>query len=504
MTAKGQYLGQGTFGVVTLKDIRGEKFAVKTEKDQYSYRFCTGIANLREIDACQRVNEHPSIVTTFHKQQKRPIINSKGGDHSFMEVCMEVANGDLYSFMSSMNRKNSGKILDQSLTIVMQVLLGLEWMKAKGIVHRDISPANILFDKERSDKEAFFITDFGCFENIGDSLLPPEDDEMTTSWYRSPEAALHIATDDRVDIWSLGCIFFELLTNEAFLLSPELRSIPKRNVDIAILRSILCTSIEEPPSHFMDKFPAAGSKVRKMKTFRERLRSFEGESLDMLVDFFKILLKVDFHERATATEALAHPMMLKDEKRASYIRMCRDQFPPIPPAPLVTHNVDDHISVKKGVLCSLILKASSLKKGWTLPEHTLAIIHGIDLCMRFMSGRHKHPFSDEQLLLLCVYICHKYFTAPDRRLTWNTFSRGSDVHITTGDLKHWEFEIISSDEVNFIIFRSLEVKEKTIGPYLRAFQLVDAGREAQAASPAPSALPDSPEPSLTEQHEDSP
>lgn len=490
MAAKAECVGKGSYGVVMLRKIGQEEFAIKLETDHYSYRHCTGIANIREIDACQRVNNHPSIVTTYHKKQRNPIIIPKKGEHSFMEICMEVANGDLFTFISSMDRKRPKEILEQSLTIVMHVLLGLEWMKAKGIVHRDISLANILFDKERSKEPTFFIADFGSFENIGNSPLPAEKDEMTTAWYRSPEAALHIANDDRVDVWSIGCILFELLTRELFLRSPELRSIPTKNSDIAILKSIVATSIEEIPPEFIDKVPSEVRRVKKMKNFRERLCLFEGEEdFETLIDFFKILLKINFHERATATEALAHPMILKNEARASYIKACREEFPPTPPVPSIVWSVDDHISVKKGALCSIVLEALSSKKPWTSSEHKLAIAHGIDVCLRYMNSdnqeqHQRYPFSDETLLLLCVYICHKYFTPVDYRLTWNAFSKGSGIVVAIEDVKRWEFEIISSSGINFVVFKEIEVEEKTIEAYLRAFQLTSPRSFAPALQPS--------------------
>jgi len=502
MAAKAECVGKGAFGVVKLRRINGDDFAVKTESDHCSYRHCTGIANLREIDACQRLNNHPSIVTTYHRKQKNPIVIPKRGSHSFMEICMEVANGDLYRFISSMNRRNPKEILEQSLTVVMHVLLGLEWMKAKGVVHRDISLANILFDKERSEEPTFFIADFGSPENLASSPLPAEPGEMTTAWYRSPEAALHTENDDRVDVWAVGCILFELLTREAFLQSPELRKIPGKNVDLAVIKSIIATSIEDVPATFMSKLPSEEVRnVRKGANFRERLRLSIGrddENFESLVDFFKILLKLDFRERATATQALGHPMMLKSETRASYIRACREEFPPIPPAPSIVWSVDEHISVKRGALCCFVLRESSLKKTWTSSGNAQAIAHGIDVCLRYMIGGHKHPFKDEELLLLCIYICHKYFTHADHRLTWNNFSKGSEIIISIEDVKRWEFEIISSSEINFIIFKEIEVEEKTLEAYLRAFQLTSPRSFASAPSSGPSvpSVPSSGPPSV--------
>ena len=91
-------------------------------------------------------------------------------------------------------------------TWIFQTLKALEYMHRNGIFHRDIKPENILL---RNDQ--IKLADFGSCKGIFSK--PPFTEYISTRWYRSPECLL---TDGyynyKMDIWGLGCVFFELLT----------------------------------------------------------------------------------------------------------------------------------------------------------------------------------------------------------------------------------------------------------------------------------------------------
>ncbi len=89
---------------------------------------------------------------------------------------------------------------------IYQILKALEFMHRNGIFHRDIKPENILL---RNNKVK--LADFGSCKGIYSK--PPFTEYISTRWYRSPECLL---TDGyynyKMDIWGLGCVFFEILT----------------------------------------------------------------------------------------------------------------------------------------------------------------------------------------------------------------------------------------------------------------------------------------------------
>ncbi len=103
---------------------------------------------------------------------------------------------------------------EQAFSIVPQICDALQFAHDEGIVHRDIKPENILLDKRGRVK----IADFGLAKLVGataDHTLTAEHQVMGTLRYMAPEQmeGTH-AVDHRADIYSLGVVFYELLTGE--------------------------------------------------------------------------------------------------------------------------------------------------------------------------------------------------------------------------------------------------------------------------------------------------
>ena len=100
--------------------------------------------------------------------------------------------------------------LPQVLDIATQIASGLAAAHAKGIVHRDIKPQNILVDRDNHVK----ILDFGLAKLKGISSLTKESSTLGTVHYMSPEQTMGKDVDQRTDIWSLGVVLYEMLTGK--------------------------------------------------------------------------------------------------------------------------------------------------------------------------------------------------------------------------------------------------------------------------------------------------
>lgn len=99
---------------------------------------------------------------------------------------------------------------EHALDIVMQVARGLARAHSKGIIHRDIKPSNIMVTSDGTVK----IVDFGLAKLAGQQQITEATSRVGTTLYMSPEQVLSEDIDHRTDLWSLGVVFYEVLTGK--------------------------------------------------------------------------------------------------------------------------------------------------------------------------------------------------------------------------------------------------------------------------------------------------
>lgn len=136
---------------------------------------------------------------------------------------------------------------EQALAIVPQICEALQFAHNAGIVHRDIKPENILVDKTGRVK----ITDFGIAKILGQTSektsLTGAGDVLGTPHYMAPEQVEHPGlVDHRADIFSLGVVFYEMLTGELPLgkFAP-----PSKKVQVDVrLDEVVLHALEKEPS----------------------------------------------------------------------------------------------------------------------------------------------------------------------------------------------------------------------------------------------------------------
>lgn len=129
-------------------------------------------------------------------------------------LAMELAPGTtLADILSQQKRLES----ERAIKIFLQACDGIAAAHAIGLIHRDIKPSNILLDKGEDDIETVKILDFGLAKVVSDEENNREHLTMTgevlgTPAYMSPEQCTGGAIDYRTDIYSFGCVMYEVLS----------------------------------------------------------------------------------------------------------------------------------------------------------------------------------------------------------------------------------------------------------------------------------------------------
>jgi len=193
-------LGQGAMGTVYLgKDPKiNREVAIKTlryaevEPDQLEEvktRF------FREAEAAGKLS-HPNIVTVF----------DVGEDHDMTYIAMELLNGE---DLSHYCREENLLPVKRVLGMISSVAEALSYAHSQGVVHRDIKPANIILLENNRVK----VTDFGI-ARVMDISQTQTGVVLGTPGYMSPEQVAAKKVDGRSDLFSLGVVFYELLTGE--------------------------------------------------------------------------------------------------------------------------------------------------------------------------------------------------------------------------------------------------------------------------------------------------
>ena len=188
-------IGQGAMGEVfkAHDPLLNRLIAVKTISGSSATEGDARKRFLREAQSAARLN-HPNIITVF----------DLGEDQGRIYMAMELLEGtDLRELINS----HSLTDIAQKLDFMEQVCDGLAYAHAKQIVHRDLKPGNIHVQPSGQVK----VMDFGL-ARLGASEMTATGTVMGTPNYMSPEQVRGEKADARSDIFSLGAVFYELLT----------------------------------------------------------------------------------------------------------------------------------------------------------------------------------------------------------------------------------------------------------------------------------------------------
>ncbi|KAL6610770.1 hypothetical protein ACP70R_040739 [Stipagrostis hirtigluma subsp. patula] len=286
-----EIIGKGSYGVVcsAIDQHTGEKVAIK--KIQNIFEHLSDAARiLREIKLL-RLLRHPDIVEIKHV-----MLPPSRRDFRDIYVVFELMDTDLHQVIKA----NDDLTKEHHQFFLYQMLRALKYIHTANVYHRDLKPKNILANANCKLK----ICDFGlarvAFNDSPTTVFWT--DYVATRWYRAPElcGSFFSKYSPAIDIWSIGCIFAEILTGKPLF--------PGKNVvhQLDLMTDLLGTPSTDTISQIRnDKARRYLSGMRRKQPipFSEKFPNADPSALKLL----QRLLAFDPKDRPTAEEALADP-----------------------------------------------------------------------------------------------------------------------------------------------------------------------------------------------------
>jgi serine/threonine-protein kinase len=224
-------IGEGGMGAVFrgIDEMLEREVAIKmlrpelTSQPHVVERFRSEAVTLAKLN-------HPNIATLYSFLRQ--------GEHFFM--VMEFVKGET---LDDVIRKYGAMPVPRAIELFCHALEGIEHAHKMGIIHRDIKPANLMLSQEGTIK----VMDFGIARVLGTARLTRQGSVVGTIEYMSPEQVQGEEGDARSDIYSLGILFYEMLTGRVPFHSTSEFALMKAQIEEA----------PPPPRMFAPHIPVA-------------------------------------------------------------------------------------------------------------------------------------------------------------------------------------------------------------------------------------------------------
>jgi serine/threonine protein kinase len=195
--------GMGTVWKVYDKQL-AETFAIKVLKPEL----------ISDATALKRFEKEANLASDLTHANIAAIFGPGTDDKGRPYIIMRFVDGESLADILAREGKFSE---ERALDIFSQICEALSHSHMKGIVHRDIKPSNIIISKTESGGDMVHIVDFGIARCVYDEVtktqaLTKAVDVFGSPRYMSPEQLLGQTVTEKSDIYSLGCVLYEMLT----------------------------------------------------------------------------------------------------------------------------------------------------------------------------------------------------------------------------------------------------------------------------------------------------
>jgi predicted Ser/Thr protein kinase len=155
----------------------------------------------------ERLIRESRLAASLNHPNAIPIFDT-GEEEGVLFISMRYVDG---SDLRALLREEGGLSLEQTVAVVAQVAGALDAAHARGLVHRDVKPANILVESSRSH---VYVADFGLTKHADARSGATASGFVGTVHYMAPEQIEGRQVDGRADVYALGCVLYECLTGK--------------------------------------------------------------------------------------------------------------------------------------------------------------------------------------------------------------------------------------------------------------------------------------------------
>lgn len=294
-----QVIGEGSYGVVcsAVNTVTGEKVAVKRIMHVFE-EAPEALRTLRELKLLRLLKNHENIITI-----RDVLLPSDRDRFDDIFVVLELMPTDLTRVLRSRIELTGEHIR----WLIFQLIRGIYYIHTSRVFHRDLKPSNILINAQCDLR----IVDFGLSRAALDYQEPDLvfwTDYVATRWYRAPELMMAGTSNytTAIDMWSIGCIFAEMLNNGRALF-------PGHNPEDQLQLIVSICGSPSPDAIASVKDARARAHLARMPRHPRRpLKELFPHSDPMAIDLLEKILEFNPVKRITAEEALQHPYLRMD------------------------------------------------------------------------------------------------------------------------------------------------------------------------------------------------
>jgi serine/threonine protein kinase len=455
-----------------LSSVQHEIVAVK--ENFVSPNFRQTIGSLRELDMLNIVKDHPYCIKLKNVIYEIPYSDgslspSPQGvwipDKIFFVLEKGDMDGDKYIRPPLSNGMSTFRLVNERKLFAVQVMMGIEFIHSRGIYHRDLKPHNIIcFMNTNGDLTHAKICDFGLTQYYcKQSMSLPG---FVTLWYRAPEISLTKDYDYKIDVWSLGCILFELFSsNNRRFMQPssdellindliEKLPFPTGDYNLALqLYSGITRSYEryqQSRRSIEQQLAYTGSQIAQFNSCQLGGKPNSG-TFNQLVNLIENCLVVDPRQRYSISQCLNHPFFdgykeLIDQTRALYGITCDGEWILRPSDKLVINNNNIR---KRGMDWVGIIYSNRMSHPVSSWYSHRIFFHGVELFDRYINLVNPSENTVDGDIVMYIntfmFMSAKYFRVMVDELGLDNFAIGvypKDLHIFKAKAQNFEEHVV--------------------------------------------------------------